>query len=118
MEPKTFPYYARQFMDYDPEFLKKLKKEDPEAAKWLSQFNDEWYGNRIKRYGDKAFHKTQEEKREIYRQTNRRNFDIYSKGGRISMDLFPHEETTYDPSDDILDLIDKKTKLEPEEDEN
>lgn len=109
LEVNTFPKYARNYMDYD--YIEKLKTEDPKAAKWLSTFNEEYYGNtfRPRTSGEKTVHKrTKKQKRAIYGQTNERIRDMYNKNvklGDINNDFFdvPSSDNVEDYMADFLD---------------
>jgi len=68
----------KELHDYTPEFLASLKKEDPAAYKFLSDFiAAEYYG--YAHHDDNEIWEgmTQDEKRKVYRQQYHRNNDVY-----------------------------------------
>lgn len=63
-------------MDWDQQMTDDLKN-DHEAAKWYSQFNNEYYGNTLDKDWRKNLH-YKEQKKQIYDATNARNRDMYN----------------------------------------
>lgn len=59
----------------DQDYINKLNDDE---KKWLSQFNNEYYGNTLNKDWRKNLH-MKEQKYEIYDQTNARNRDMYNK---------------------------------------
>jgi hypothetical protein len=67
-------------------------------------------------HSGKKFHKKVAEKRAIWRQNNKRNWDVYSIGratGRLEYGDFDQEES-YNPEDDLIDMIDGRNQIEEE----
>jgi hypothetical protein len=109
----------------DQNYFDKLS---PEEKKWLSQFNEEYYGNTISKNRRKAFHKTKKAKREIYRQTNARYRDIYNHRIKYSLNTRSTSKDDqpkasflqegYDPTDDVIEQIDRKNLFRKDDDES
>jgi len=62
--PYTFPEPARPFIDQD--YIHKLSFSE---RAWLSKFNNEYYGNHIKKGDLTAFHNSNEHRKECRRRT-------------------------------------------------
>lgn len=107
-------------MDYD--YIEKLKRDDPEAATWLSQFNNEMYGNTLNKDWRKNLH-MKEDKKAIYDQTNARNRDMYNNRYKYNEDNGNEDcniETLVNsmvdmshtsPEDAVIDFMDKDQKI-------
>ncbi|NDE09873.1 MAG: hypothetical protein EBZ95_04815 [Chitinophagia bacterium] len=80
--PANMPKVRREFLDYDAEYLKFLKKNHPEEYLYLAQFVDEWVGANIRkskktnRVLPGHLHSTNKLAKERYDANNRRNNDI------------------------------------------
>ncbi len=78
----NMPKVRREFLDYDPEYLKFLKKHHPEEYLYLAQFVDEWVGANIRKSKKTGrvlpghLHNTAELAKERYDANNRRNNDV------------------------------------------
>jgi hypothetical protein len=71
----------KEFIDYDPKFLKKLKREDPEAYLYLAAFVDEYENAGIKKNSNGTvakgyLHNTKVLAKERYDANNHRNNDV------------------------------------------
>lgn len=118
-------FFSRIKQEYhDIDYADQLTEEEKE---WLSNFMEEDLGANFKHKGERIMDK--EGEKESYRRNNSRNRDLYSlkKGvGLMILNEFnlDHDadvitrdniitteistETGYDPTDDIIELIDKK----------
>lgn len=117
LEKLTFNKAVQQYMDQD--YITKLN--DDEKA-WLSQFNNEYYGNTLNKDWRKNLH-MKENKYDIYDQTNARNRDMYNKRykyneGDINQDhnieTLVASKIDFDhasPEDSYLEFMDKETKM-------
>ena len=47
--PEYVPRVRRELLDYDPEYLRFLKRHHPEEYLYLAQFVDEWIGANIRK---------------------------------------------------------------------
>lgn len=79
--PANVPKVRKELLDYDPEFLRKLQKEDPKAYEYLAAFTDEYVGaaiSKTKAGKVKAgyLHNTNELAKDRYDANNRRNNDV------------------------------------------
>jgi len=72
LERFAFNKAVQQYMDQD--YINNL---DYTEKEWLSQFNEEFYGNKLNKDWRKNLH-LKETKKAIYDQTNSRNRDIYN----------------------------------------
>lgn len=96
LEEKTFPKNKRWQLDQD--YIEDLKNqaesENPylanqakEALDFMSKFNDEYYGGKVKAGDETALHNTEELRKDCYNRNNASNRDAYSIrecSGRIS----------------------------------
>jgi len=109
LEVRTFNKAAQQYMDVD--YVNKLNDEEKQ---WLSQFNNEYFGNTLNKDWRKNLH-MKDSKKAIYDQTNARNRDMYNKRYRMNdedhmiMDNFDNEYTS--PEDALIDFMDKEEKI-------
>ena len=128
--PYTFPWSVREYIDQN--YIEKLSLEEKQ---WLSKFNEEYYGNTIKKDGlhykkaktkDKRTKEYKEEakmiRREMYSKTNQRNRDVFTKGPKFTLGY--DTLTTYSSQDleqyaledSLIDMIDQKKKKKKEDD--
>lgn len=110
LDPKLFSKIRQEFHDLD--YIDKLTEKE---KAYLNAFMTEWLGANMNHEG-KKLHKKVSEKRAIWRQNNKRNWDIYSIGratGRLS-DIEDISEKSYNPENDLIDMIDNKNKIEEE----
>jgi hypothetical protein len=110
LDPKLFSKIKQEFHDLD--YIDKLTEEQ---KAYLNAFITEWLGANMNHSG-KKFHKKVAEKRAIWRQNNKRNWDVYSIGratGRLEYGDFDQEES-YNPEDDLIDMIDGRNQIEEE----
>lgn len=79
----NMPKVRREFLDYDPEYLKFLKKHHPEEYRYLAQFVDEWVGANIRKSKKTGkvlpghLHLSKELAKERYDANNKRNNDVF-----------------------------------------
>lgn len=126
LEVRTFSRGARQYMDQD--YVKDLSDDD---KRWLSDFNETYYGNKFPRAskpGKKTnlFDKAGVPRTEIFDQTNARNRDIHTTGYKINAEVNPYDAkdnyqrpslfdldrpSTEDPLIDYLDFKNLVEKL-------
>lgn len=125
LEVKTFPKYSQHHMDQD--YISTLS--DEEKA-WLSKFNEEYYGNTIKKDAihlksiDKKDKRTKKYKKakkvitkDIYSQTNSRARDIYYKSVKFSLgwstlkDYNREDLEHYNSEEGMLEYLDKKIRF-------
>lgn len=80
----NMPKVRRELLDYDPEYLKFLKKYHPEEYLYLAQFVDEWIGANVRKSKKTGkvlpghLHNTKELAKECYDANNKRNNDVLS----------------------------------------
>lgn len=111
LEVRTFNKAAQQYMDVD--YVNKL---DDDEKEWLSQFNNEYYGNTLKLEDWRQNLHYKDQKKSIFDATNARNRDIYNKRYKYneydSGIAIPSEYHEYcNPEDSYLELIDKNDKM-------
>lgn len=113
LEPLTFPKAAQEFIGIDEQYKKDLMN-DPKAAAFLSKFHDEVYGNKFRKgKGAKNLH-VKDARKEIYDGTNARNRDMYNRRYRyqdIEYVASMEASDTANPTEAIIDYIDKKKKI-------
>jgi len=80
LSPWTTRRNAREFVDFN--YLDKLSEEELD---WLDKFSREYYQASFKNT-DEDKHGTQEQRRDVYRNNNYRNNDIWNKGDRSPED--------------------------------
>lgn len=114
LQPNLFSKIKQQYHDID--YADQL---DPESAKFMSNFMEEWLGARLNHPG-KKFHKTKKEKKLCYDMNNQKQRDIYNylKIHGTSRDIGDKEvlkeldkKTPVDYEDILIDAIDRKNKL-------
>lgn len=84
----------------------------PKEKRWLNKFMNE-YLNANMNTTTKNLHRTKESRRQAFHSNNARNRDIYAIAkatGRVYDEEMPREES-YDPTDDIIEMIDLKKQL-------
>lgn len=113
LEPLTFPKSAQEYIDIDEQYKKDLKN-DPKAAAFLSKFHEEVYGNKFKKGSGNRNLYSKGERKSIYDSTNARNRDMYNKRYKYldieylaGLDAGPNA----DPTDAVLNYIDKKKRV-------
>jgi hypothetical protein len=112
LEVLTFPRHAQEPMEMDEKYRKDLK-ENPDAAAFLSKFNDEFYGNTFRK-GTRPLHKKSERKT-LYNATNARNRDMYNRRYRYNdLEYVAGQESapTLDPSEALIDYLDQKNTID------
>ena len=100
LQAENSPKTRRELLDYDKEWLKDLKKNNPEEYKWLAQFTDEYVGasiskdskGRVKRG---HIHDTPELAKDCYDRNNRRNNDVLgvTRANHLAYDIDSQIET-------------------------
>lgn len=92
--PANAPKVRKELLDYDPEFLKKLKKQDPKAFEFLAAFTHEYVDaaiSKTKAGKVKAgyLHNTPELAKDRYDANNRRNNDVLgvTKANNLMTDI-------------------------------
>lgn len=96
----------------DQDYINKL---GPEEKVWLSQFNNEYYGNTLKKDWRKNLH-MKETQKAIYDQTNARNRDMYNKRYKFNEHesgiAIPNDYHEFaNPEEAIIEAIDKEDKI-------
>jgi hypothetical protein len=81
LDPAKAPKVRKELLDYDPEFLRKLKKTDPKAYEFLAAFTEEYVGAGIAKNKNGSvkkgyLHNTRELAKDRYDANNRRNNDV------------------------------------------
>ena len=108
LHKRFFSKIKREFHDVD--YVHKLN--DEEKA-WLSKFYNEDLGANFTDSGEEIY-KDPKDKKKAYSRNNARNRDIYAQaraqGKLMFSDLTPDPESdeSYDPTDDLIDLLDEK----------
>lgn len=94
LDPKYAPKVRKELLDYDPEFLRKLKKENPEDYKYLAQFIDEYVGGSVSKKSNGTvkpghLHSTKELAKDVYKKNNDRNNDVLgvSRANNLASDV-------------------------------
>lgn len=104
LENRTFTKASQHFMDQDyidAEFIKKY----PEAAKFYSDFLEEYYGNKKKNiHGDRNKKKW----KEVYKDYNARHRDVYSNYQKQSTMHEDADSQIVNPENSMINLIDLK----------
>lgn len=114
LEPRTFSRGSRYLVDQD--YAKNLSQEEKE---WLSKFNEEYYGNVVKKQDslhlkkienqDKRKRLYKKRKKEImktlYDATNARNRDIHTANYKIYDKEYLNEDASHEDTDSIFDVI-------------
>lgn len=109
LEPKTFSRGSRYFIDQD--YAGELSKEE---KAWLSKFNEEYYGNKVKKKDslhldklknyDKRKKKFKTAKRKImktlYDATNARNRDLHT----VNYKIYDDEKRVSEDQESLFDL--------------
>jgi hypothetical protein len=114
LEKLTFNKAAQNYMDWDEKMAQDLKN-DPEAAEWYSQFNNEYYGNTLDKDWRKNLH-FKEQKKQIYDATNARNRDLYNTRYKYNEHengiAIPDSYSEYcNPETAYVDYLDYKKKI-------
>lgn len=121
LEVNSFPKHKRWAVDQD--YTDKLSEEEKQ---WLSQFNEEFYKNKVKKNDPKALHNTDKLRKDCYSRENAANRDLYAVkatgnmivGDSTITDEEGNEESVLNTIADInqlnecqiIDFIDKKYK--------
>jgi len=110
LERFTFPVAIQNVMDMD--YIGKLNNKEKQ---WLSQFNNEYFGNTLNKDWRKNLH-LKEQKKSIYDQTNARNRDIFNQRYKFneyeSGMAIPESFSAFtNPEAAILELLDKEEKI-------
>lgn len=113
LEKRTFNRASQQYMDWDEKMTQDLKS-DPEAAKWYSQFNNEYYGNTLNKDWRANLH-FKSQKKEIYDATNSRNRDMYNtryQMGDSDGYISDNHDTDYtSPESALIESIDREEDI-------
>lgn len=113
LEKRTFNRASQQYMDWDDKMAQDLKN-DPEAAKWYSQFNNEYYGNTLSKDWRANLH-FKVQKKEIYDATNSRNRDMYNtryQMGDSDGYIADNHDTGYtSPESALIESIDREDDI-------
>lgn len=67
----------REFLDYDPEFIRRLKKKDPEAYEFLKRFMDNSLTNFWHKDGKDFYFPNDKSRKMIQNEVYHRRVDIY-----------------------------------------
>lgn len=108
---KNVPRNKQELLDCDPEVLKRLEREDPDAYAYYMRFTNEWVNGSIKKVGTKrradgtrvygsgkpevgSIHNTNELAKKVYDANNARNNDLYaiSKANNLLNDVVTETE--------------------------
>jgi hypothetical protein len=73
LNPYTFPVGVQSYIDQD--YINKLSSSEKE---FLNKFNNEYYGNHIKKGDVSAFHSSDEQRRECRRRAYVMEYDLFS----------------------------------------
>lgn len=81
LDPAKAPKVRKELLDYDPEFLRKLKKTDPKAYEYLAAFTEEYVGAGIAKNKNGSvkrgyLHNTKALAKDRYDANNHRNNDV------------------------------------------
>lgn len=96
----------------DIDYVDQLNQEEKE---WLSQFNNEYYGNTLNKDWRKNLH-YKEQKKSIYDATNARNRDVFNKRYKYNENengiVVPDEYSKYtSPESANIEYLDLKKKM-------
>lgn len=130
LEKRTFPKNIQHYLDWDyidEAFL----RDNPEAAKWYSQFIEEEYGNTFKKKGKKSvktkkgtirkmpvyddkknLNKGSEAKRAVFKRNNERQRDVYNQRLQSGLDSSLYADKSYGSEDSMIDYLDQKRELD------
>lgn len=97
LEPLTFPKTINHYIDQD--YVKELSDKEKE---WLSDFNEEYYGNKL----SKKTLRNKVKKKEIFDQTNARNRDISNI--RFKSYLDSSFRGTYGSEESVINYLHEK----------
>lgn len=109
LEPKTFPKNKQWAIDQDYyHLLCPLDKE------WMSKFNNEFYGGKIKKGDPTALHNTDDLRKECYNRNNAANRDTYAIKNGVGCLDFPEsiEDVINMTEDDVLDTLEARDQWE------
>ena len=101
---QAFPKNKRWSIDQD--YVESLSQSDKE---WLAQFNNEYYGGKVKKGDTTALHNTDDLRQDCYRRNNLSNRDLLSIkecSGLIEIDDSIKEELYNIDMDSYLDSLD------------
>lgn len=108
LEKRLFSKIKQEYHDID--YVDKLSDAE---KKFMSTFMEEWLGARLNHSG-KKMHRKKAERKRVFDMNNARQRDIYSLSKAQGMLEVPEQilEGTYNPEDDLIELLDEAKQTE------